>query len=149
MGDYRDIKMDAYDAVNPRSGKTCMKIDYKPGASLNCKWAGVYWTFPGNSWGTRKGGYDLSGAHKFSFWARGDKGGEVIQEFKIGGIAGKFRDSDTAGIGPIQLSTEWKEYEIDLSGVDMSYISGGFCWSTNLDQNKDGCTFYLDDIVYE
>src|SRR6185295_16284279 len=118
-------------------------------ASLNCRWAGVYWVFPGSNWGTRKGGYDLSGAHKLSFWARGEKGGEVIQEFKIGGIAGKFRDSDTAGIGPIELSTEWKRYEIELEGVDLSYISGGFCWSTNLDRNKDGCTFYLDDIVYE
>jgi hypothetical protein len=149
MGDYRDIRMDSYDAKNPRSGKTCLKIDYKPGASLNCRWAGVYWVFPGSNWGTRKGGYDLSGAHRLSFWARGEKGGEVIQEFKIGGIAGKFHDSDTAGIGPIELSTEWKRYEIELEGVDLSYISGGFCWSTNLDRNKDGCTFYLDDIVYE
>jgi hypothetical protein len=149
MGDYRDIKLDAYDDANPKSGKTCFRIEYKPGASQNCRWAGVYWTFPGNSWGTRKGGYDLSGAHKLTFWARGDRGGEVIQEFKIGGIAGKFRDSDSAGIGPIELSSDWRQYEIELDGVDLSYISGGFCWSTNLDRNKDGCTFYLDDIVYE
>jgi len=126
-----------------------VKIVYLPGATQNSKWAGVYWQFPGNHWGDRKGGYDLTGAKKLSFWARGDLGGEVINEAKIGGISGKFRDSDTAGIGPITLSKEWQQFVINLEGVDLSYISGGFCWSTNLDLNKNGCTFYLDDIAYE
>ena len=47
------------------------------------------------------------------------------------------------------LTQEWKQYEIDLSGKDLSYISGGFCWATNLDVNPDGVVFYLDDIKYE
>jgi len=149
MGDYNDIKMSVYCETLPHSGKTCVKIDYLPGASQNSKWAGVFWQYPGSQWGKKKGGYDLTGAKKLRFWARGEKGGEVIQEVKMGGISGNFKDSDTAGIGPIVLTPEWKEYEIDLSGVDLSYISGGFCWSTNLDQNREGCTFYLDDIVYE
>jgi hypothetical protein len=149
MGDYNDIKLNAYCELQPRSGKTCVRIEYLPGATQNSKWAGVFWQFPGNSWNKRKAGYDLTGAKKLRFWARGEKGGEVIQEVKMGGISGKFKDSDTAGIGPITLTKEWQEFEIDLSGIDLSYISGGFCWSTNLDLNRDGCTFYLDDIVYE
>lgn len=149
MGDYNDIKLSVYCDENPRSGKTCIKINYLPGASQNSKWAGVFWQYPGSQWGKKKGGYDLTGAKKLKFWARGEKGGEVIQEVKMGGISGKFKDSDTAGIGPITLSTDWKEFEIDLSGVDLSYISGGFCWSTSLEQNRGGCVFYLDDIVYE
>jgi hypothetical protein len=52
-------------------------------------------------------------------------------------------------MGPVVLTKDWQQYEIDLSGKDISYISGGFCWSTNLDVNPDGCTFYLDDIRYE
>lgn len=149
MGDSHDVSLDPQFEGNPHAGRTCVKVIYKTGASQNSKWAGVYWQFPGNQWGNRKGGFDLTGAKKLSFWARGEAGGEVIQEVKMGGISGKFKDSDTAGIGPITLTKEWKEYVINLEGVDVSYISGGFCWATNLDLNKNGCTFYLDDITYE
>ena len=149
MGDYNDIKLNIYWEDNTHSGKTCMKIVYLPNQSQNSRWAGVYWQFPGNQWGKRRGGYDLTGAKKLSFWARGEKGGEVIQEIKMGGISGKYMDSDSSGIGPIVLTSEWREFQIDLTGVDLSYISGGFCWATNLDRNPSGCTFYLDDIVYE
>jgi len=38
---------------------------------------------------------------KLSFWARGDKGGEKIAEFKVGGITGEHGDSDSASIGPV------------------------------------------------
>jgi len=62
---------------------------------------------------------------------------------------GEYSDSDTAGIGPVVLDKEWKKYEIDLSGKDLSYIIGGFALSTNLDVNPDGATFYLDEIRYE
>lgn len=149
MGDYNDIKLSVYCEDKPHSGKTCVKINYLPGASQNSKWAGVFWQYPGSQWGKKKGAYDLTGAKKLKFWARGEVGGEIIQEVKMGGISGKFKDSDTTGIGPITLTKEWQEFEIDLSGVDLSYISGGFCWSTNLDQNRNGCIFYLDDIEYE
>jgi hypothetical protein len=149
MGDSGDIKMSAGDTARPQSGKTALRFDYSPNASQNARWAGVYWQFPGNPWGKKRAGYDLTGAKKITFWARGEKGGEVIQEFKVGGINGEHRDSDSAAIGPVSLTAQWKQYEIPLEGVDLSYISGGFCWSTNLELNKDGCTFYLDEIVYE
>jgi len=149
MGDSKDVRINPQHGGSPHSGKTCVKIEYLPGASQNSRWAGVYWQFPGNYWGKRKGGYDLTGAKRLGFWARGELGGEVIQEVKIGGISGTYRDSDSAGIGPITLTKEWQQFVINLEGVDLSYISGGFCWSTNLDLNKNGCTFYLDDIAYE
>ena len=44
---------------------------------------------------------------------------------------------------------DWKQYVINLEGKDLSSISGGFAWATNLDVNPDGATFYLDDIRYE
>jgi len=93
--------------------------------------------------------FSLSGATKLSFWIRGEKGSEVIQEIKMGGITGEYSDSDTAGIGPQTLTTEWKHYEIDLSAKDLSYIIGGFCWATNVDVNPEGANFYLDEIKYE
>ena len=54
-----------------------------------------------------------------------------------------------AVIGPVILTPEWKEYSIDLRGKDLSYISGGLAWSTNIEVNPQSCVFYLDDIVYE
>jgi len=149
MGDHSDIKIDASSFDNPHSGTTCIKIVYTNDVSQGARWGGVHWQNPANNWGDRQGGFDLTGATKLTFWARGEYGGERIEEFKIGGITGMYSDSDVAGIGPVLLTAEWKKYEIDLRGKDLSYISGGFAWSTNIDVNPDGATFYLDDIRYE
>jgi len=149
MGDYSDISIDTASFEDPHSGTTCIKIIYSNASTQGARWAGVYWQNPANNWGDRQGGFDLTGATRLTFWLRGEDGGERIEEFKIGGITGLYPDSDIAGIGPVLLSDEWTQYEIDLRGKDMSYISGGFAWSTNLDVNLEGATFYLDDIRYE
>ena len=149
MGDSSDLKIDAGSSDNPYFGKTCIKITYANKASNGARWAGMYWQNPPNNWGGVDGGYDLSHATKVTFWARGEKGGERIEEFKIGGIMGEYSDSDTAGIGPVVLDKEWKQYTIDLKGKDLSYIIGGFAWAANLDVDPDGCVFYLDEIKYE
>ena len=149
MGDFTDIKFNEKFLENPHSGTTSIQIIYSNKASQGARWSGVYWQNPPNNWGTRPGGYDLTGAKKLTLWVRGDKGGERIEEFKIGGITGEYADSDAAGIGPVALTTEWRQLTIDLDGKDLSSISGGFCWATNLDVNPDGATFYLDDIRYE
>jgi len=149
MGDYSDLKINLGVKDKPYFGETCIKIVYTNEASNGARWTGVYWQYPANNWGATDAGFDLSKAKKVTFWARGDKGGERVEEFKIGGIMGEYSDSDTAGIGPVVLDKEWKKYEIDLSGKDLSYIIGGFALSTNLDVNPDGATFYLDEIRYE
>ncbi len=149
MGDYGDMKLDVGSKEDPYSGDTCIKIFYNGKGAQGARWAGIYWQNPANNWGTVDGGFDLSKATKVVFWARGDKGGERIEEFKVGGIMGEYSDSDGTGIGPIVLTKEWTQYTIDLKGKDMSYIIGGFCWATNVDVNPEGATFYLDDIKYE
>ncbi len=131
-------------------GKTCIKIEYDVACSRNDqKWGGIYWLNPANNWGQRKGGFNLTGAQKLTFWAKGEKGGEQIQEFTVGGIGGNYPDSDTIVIGPVILTPEWKKYTIDLRGRDLSYISGGFSWTTSEDVNSDSCTFFLDEIRFE
>lgn len=150
MGDYSDIIFVPDFTENPYLGSTCIKIIYKNKASQGARWAGIYWQNPSNNWGIEKdAGTDLTGAKSLTFWARGERGGERIEEFKMGGISGAYPDSDTASIGPIVLTTEWKQYSIDLKGRDLSHIIGGFAWSANLDANPGGCTFYLDEIRYE
>ena len=110
MGDYGDLKLSEGCTDNPYSGKTCIKISYSAEGKQGAGWAGIYWQFPPNNWGEQRGGFDLTGAQKLTFWARGEQGGEQIIEFKMGGITGTYSDSDSTSIGPINLETEWKQY---------------------------------------
>ncbi|KPK97322.1 MAG: hypothetical protein AMJ95_09590 [Omnitrophica WOR_2 bacterium SM23_72] len=143
----QDIKFSQSWAEDPYLGDTCIKITYNDNSGT--RWAGFYWQQPANNWGTQDAGYDLSKATKLTFWARGDNGGERIEDFKIGGILGEYSDSDAVSIGPVILNKEWTQYTIDLRGKDMTSIIGGFCWATNIDVNPEGATFYLDEIKYE
>lgn len=136
---------------SPHSGETCIKIVYSP-EQLD-EWVGIYWQFPGNNWGQYPG-YDISGAQRVivTFWARGEEGGEKA-EFKVGGIdktpEKPYKDSfGPISTGVIELTKEWRKYSIDLTGVDLSSVIGGFCWVTKRAQNWDGCTIYLDDIRF-
>lgn len=149
MGDYGDIKLDLVNKENIRSGNSCIKIVYSAKATQGAGWIGIYWQQPPNNWGDRKGGYDLTGAKRLTFWARGSVGGEKIAEFKIGGISGEFPDSDSASIVAVELKKSWTKYTIDLKGRDLSNIIGGFCFSASKDDNPNGFTIYLDDILYE
>ncbi|MBL7151829.1 MAG: hypothetical protein ISS89_04490 [Candidatus Omnitrophica bacterium] len=149
MGDYGDLKYDGNAKEDPYLGDTCIKIIYSGQATQGARWAGMYWQNPANNWGNVDAGYDLSKAGKLTFWARGEKGGERIEEFKIGGIMGEYSDSDSAVIGPVILNKEWAQYNIDLNGRDMSYVIGGFCWAANIDNNPSGAVFYLDEIKFE
>jgi hypothetical protein len=135
-----------------KDGRTCLRVIYDVSCSkASRKWAGVYWQNPADNWGGRKGGYDLTGATRLVFWAKGEMGGERIEEFRVGGLgAGQmYQDSDAASIGPVILMKEWTKYTIDLRGKDLSYISGGFSWVANVLRNPHHCTFYLDAIRFE
>jgi hypothetical protein len=150
MGDAGDLKVDLGCMTAPHSGQTCIKITYTAAMSKNAGWAGMYWQQPVNNWGdNKKGGYKLTGMKKLTFWAKGAVGGEVVSEFKMGGISGEFGDSDSKSLGPVTLTKEWKQYTIDLANADLSNIIGGFCWSASKDDNPQGFIIYLDDIQYE
>ena len=150
LGDYADLTFKADCSDNPYAGSTCIKITYRSKASGGTRWAGIYWQNPANNWGDiKEAGVNLTGIKRLTFWARGEKGDERIEEFKIGGINGLYPDSDTAKIGPLLLTTQWKQYTIELTGKNLSHIIGGFAWSANLENNSNGCTFYLDEIRYE
>jgi len=149
MGDYGDIQIDDGCTTTPHDGKTCLKVTYTGQGAQGAGWMGIYWQNPANNWGTQMGGYDLKDYKKLTFWARGDKGGEVISEFKIGGINGNYADSDSTSIGPVTLTKDWKQYTIDLKDMDLSYISGGFMMSASANDNPEGFVVYFDDIKYE
>jgi len=149
MGDHGDIKFNDGCRENPYSRRTCVRVDYSAKRKQGAGWAGVCWQEPANNWGNIPGGHDLTGAEKLSFYARGEKGGEVITEFKMGGIQGEFSDSTSASIGPVVLTPEWEKYTIDLKNEDLSRVIGGFAFVVSEMENPDGAIFYIDEIKYE
>lgn len=126
------------------------RIDYQQGSSSG--WAGIYWQYPENNWGD-KPGLKLTGAKKISFYAKGERGGEIVK-FKSGGIndaAKPHHDTfeRTLEDGEIVLSNNWKKYEIDLSGSDLSNVIGGFAWASAGGFNKGRMVIYLANIRVE
>jgi hypothetical protein len=149
MGDYGDLKVNPGCVQGPHSGKSCTQITYSAKMANGAGWAGMFWQHPANNWGDKQGGFNLTGAKRVTFWARGAKGGEKIAEFRVGGITGEYPDTDSASSGPMELTNQWKQYSIDLNGKDLSTLIGGFAWAASKDDNPDGFTIYLDDIAYE
>ena len=147
MGDVANLELDQSCSQSMHEGKTCIKLRYN--ADGLKQWAGIYWQHPANNWGDKKGGYNITGATKLTFWARGANGYEVISEVKMGGISGDYSDTDVAWLKTIKLTGSWKKYTIDLSKSDLSSISGGFCIVFSKKDNPKGCTIFLDDIRYE
>jgi len=148
MGDYGAIKVENSCQEKPHTGRTCIKITYSSEPTQGAGWVGLYWQNPENNWGDKDGGFNLSSAKKLTLWARGEKGSEKM-EFKVGGITGSYPDSDMIGIGPLEITNDWKQYAIDLEMLDLSYMSGGFVWAASRMDNPDGAVVYLDDIIYE
>ena len=129
---------------NPRVGKASLRVRYKETGN----WGGVVWQSPANDWGEKPGGFDLTGAKKLTFWARGEKGGEDVSfGYGIIGNNKKYFDSAKDELKNQILSNEWKQYSIDLVGKDLSHIKSGFVWT--LAGKNQPITFYLDDIRYE
>jgi|CZKX01.1.fsa_nt_gi hypothetical protein len=154
MGDFKEkgkilLGVNAAYKDKPRKGSSnglCIKVTYE-----GSTWAGVYWQYPDGNWGKRPG-RTLNGANHVTFWAAGDKGGEVV-EFKAGGIDGdgmKYRDTLEVTTGLTSLSQEWKSFDISLAKQDLSNVIGAFACIIHGDASKKGATtIYIDQIRYE
>ncbi len=143
MGNYAAIKMDGSCRENPHAGSTCLKVQYTAGDN----WGGVVWQSPANDWGDKPGGFNITGAKKLTFWARGDKGGETVR-FAFGLLKNKpHSDTGTGQLEKVVLTPEWKQYTIDAAGQDLSCIKNGFGWAVAGAGHP--ITFYLDDIQFE
>jgi hypothetical protein len=112
-----------------------------------CNWAGVYWLAGRDNWGHNESdfGYNLSGYTRCVFYARAEKVCTI--EFQVGGLNSSYGDS-SGKKEHIRLTTDWKQYEIDLADYDLSRILGLFCWVTNQNANPGGAIFYLDEIMF-
>ena len=144
MGDTGAIHMIAESTDKPHSGATCMQISYAKGDG----WGGVVWQHPHNDWGAQPGGFDLTGATKLAFWARGAVGGEKVKfGFGVIGSNQPYPDTAKAEIS-VELGKEWKEYVIDIpAGSDLTRIKTGFMWVVG--GQGAPIAFALDDVRWE
>ena len=132
---------------------TCIETTFTPDLATN-GWAGIYW-LAGGSWkGPGINVYEYLEVEKDSpfvltFRARGEKGGETVQ-FKVGGVTSGNDSVKFAELTKwIKLTTEWEQFEIDLSKKDVSNLVGAFCWVSSKVRNrkKEHVVFYIDDIL--
>lgn len=144
MGDTRQIALSPDCSEQPHGGRTCLRAEFKAPDG----WGGVVWQHPGNNWGERPGGWNLTGAKRLSFWARGRLGDEVVTfQFGLLGADKRFRDSGKGELQHARLTTDWRHFTIDVSNCDLSRIITGFAW-TVAGQGKP-VVFYIDDVRFE
>ncbi|MDD4736542.1 MAG: hypothetical protein PHP44_10625 [Kiritimatiellae bacterium] len=150
----------------PFSGNTCIRCEFKGGKSNWGGWSFMHGAFlpgaeaPTLNWGELSdAGENLRGARRLTFHARGLEGGERVQFHCLGigrdDFSGKAKvdhpESSMKITTPwITLTKEWREYSIELSGCDLSYVICGFGWNSksSINRHRD-ITFYLDDIRYD
>src|SRR5579863_1695968 len=102
--------------IQPGSAPGTTKIGGGPGYG----WAGAFWQYPKNNWGTLGGGYPIPpGANTVSFWARGKDGGEKVRFFSGEGASLACSDyvatANTNATFP--MTPAWTHYTIDITGL--------------------------------
>src|SRR5262249_13961927 len=128
----------------------CHQVTYAPPASGGKGWAGVYWQYPANNWGTKPGYPMPPGAKKVSFFAKGAKGGEKVT-FLAGGIApsGSPHTDGVSAKTDLTLTADWAPYSIDISGQIYTEVLGGFGWTMVGTDAATSGSFFVDDIRWE
>jgi hypothetical protein len=161
-----DVEIDLNCPTNPYQGTTCIENKF---TGTGTSWGGWYLmngvlqgveTQPKPNWGIYpNAGFNLTGATTLTFYAKGQNGGERVEFFAFGvgwnadtglPIAAFPDSSPKTSLGFVTLTTSWTQYTLFVAGLDLSYVLGGFGWSTNAVQNNNQpITFYLDDIKYD
>lgn len=112
--------------IQPGTVPGAMKIGGGPGYG----WAGAFWQYPRNNWGTLGGGYPIPpGATTVSFWARGHDGGEKVRFFTGEGLNTPCSDyvATTSTNATFPNIPAWTHYTIDITGLQYgtTYITPG------------------------
>ena len=143
MGNYRDMAVETQHEGEVYSGSGALKITYNQGSG----WYGLGLVDPANDWGDIAGGYDISGAKRFTFWAKSDKPGlKATIGFGLIGKDKPFPDTAIKSI-ELELTTKWKQYSISTENLDLTCIRSGFTIFSS--SNGSGQTILIDDVVFE
>lgn len=142
MGNYKDMVVDLNSKDDAHSGETSLRISYNTEGG----WFGLAFMDPANDWGDILGGYDISGAKTFSFWAKSNF--DVYARIGFGLIDGDKPFPDTAKKSvEIQLTDQWKKFTIKTKKLDLSCIRTGLVLFSN--GNGYPYKIYIDDVVFE
>jgi hypothetical protein len=131
----------------------CYRFTYMPGSLL---WAGVYWAYPSNNWGSRPGRSMDAKWSRVRLFAAGSPSGFSVQ-FIAGGIQDRtlpYSDQFRVGSLPETVTTDWKQFSLDLADQTFDAVIGAFAWVTAYPEGTDPASaaprvLYLDDIVWE
>ena len=158
--------MDEACTNNPRSGLNCIQCKFKAKKSNWGGWFFLNGAMPAQAksaqlnWGKIPGaGYNLKGATRLTFWARGEVGGEKVRFFTLGigrnpctGMPSAPHPDSARQVSSsyVTLSKDWKQYDLKLQDLNLTNVLLGFAWQTKstVNQHKD-ITFYLDDIAFD
>jgi len=144
MGDYKTVSVDLNNTETVKSGETAIKIEFKG----KNEWYGLGFVDPANDWGDILGGYDISGAETFSFWAKASYN-NLNAEIGFGLIEEgdkPFYDSSKKLV-ELSLTDKWEKYTIKTKRLDLTSIRSGFVIFTS--GQAISHTIYIDDIVFE
>ncbi len=143
MGNHKDITVDIKNKTHVHSGDASLMVGYNEAHN----WYGLGLVNPANDWGEILGGYDISGAETFSFWAKASKKGVIAT---IGfGLIGKdkpFPDTAKKSI-EVKLTTKWKKYTIKTKKLDLSCIRSGLVLFSSAYGSSQ--KIYIDNVVFE
>lgn len=143
MGNYKSMTVDMNYNEDVQSGESSIKINYND----DNNWYGLTLVDPANDWGNILGGYDISGAKKFSFWAKASRE-NVYATIGFGLIDDNKPFPDTAKKSiKLKLKTYWKKYTINLRKLDLSCIRSGFTLFSSA--NNFPQDIFIDNIVFE
>lgn len=143
MGNYKALTVDLENTEKVHSGQSSMKIQY----DARKDWYGIGLVDPANDWGDILGGYDISNASSFSFWAR-TKDQNIDVKIGFGLIGNEKPYPDTSKpILEVTLTPKWKKYTIKTKKLDLSCIRTGFVLFAGADGFRQ--TIYIDDVVFE
>jgi hypothetical protein len=150
MGDVNDIRVVTPSERGDHADNTFVQIDYHPQHSGGLRWAGIYFLYPDGNWGQRPG-RNLTGATRLTFWACADH--VTRAEFFVGGVRDPhlpYADSlQKTSTGLVVVTPQWRRYEIDLTGKDLSSVIAGFGMATSRDEDENPRSLFLDDIAFD
>lgn len=143
MGDVNRLTLDGDHGDTVYEGSHAIRMRY----TGKRNWVAVAWQHPPNNWGEQDGGFDLTGATRLEIWARGEYGGEKV-EFGVGllGRGREHKDSAIVKTRQIELTDEWRRYDVPLKGEDLSSLKTALV--VTLQGRASPVTVYLDSIRF-
>jgi hypothetical protein len=155
------IDTDPHDCLQPRAPAAeglCYSLSWYVPAMPD--WAGLYWQWPANNWGTEPCKTVPPGATQVQFEAAGAVGGERVT-FEAGGIHGAVSADSFTSQSAVTLTTAWKQYSVPVKAPYPNGVCGAFAWTVQSpapgttagvqhvmvgNTTVEEISFYLDDV---